>query len=146
MKKTILFFSLLLTLNGVAFAFTEVLTYLKGRAETDAISLDWQSGTETGVKTYTVERSDYKTSDFKEISTITATGNNSSYHYRDAAVNSAPMSGSGSGHTNMPMSDLFKYRIRINYANAVSYSQTIPVTRPSAGVKRTWGMIKEMFR
>lgn len=146
MKKAFLLLSLLLTLSGVAFGFSEVLTYLKGRAETDAIALDWQSGTETGIKSYAVERSDIKTSDFKEIGSVTATGNNSTYHYRDIAVNGAPISGSGSSHSNMPLSDLFKYRIRLNYDNAVSYSQTITVTRPSAGVKRTWGMIKEMFR
>ena len=140
MKKA-LFLLLIVCFTGVAFGFTEVLTYLKGRAETDAVSLDWQSGTETGVKSYAIERSDYKTSDFKEIGTVNATGNNSTYHFRDAV-----MTNGSANHSNTPLSDLFKYRIRINYANAVSYSQTIPVTRPSAGVKRTWGMIKEMFR
>lgn len=145
MKKA-LFLLLIVSLTGVAFGFSEVLTYLKGRAETDAIALDWQSGTETGVKSYAIERSDIKTSDFKEIGSVSATGNNSTYHYRDAAINGAPMNGSGSNHSNMPLSDLFKYRIRLNYDNVVSYSQTIFVTRPSAGVKRTWGMIKEMFR
>ena len=144
MKKA-LFLLLIVSLTGVAFGFTEVLTYLKGRAETDAIALDWQSGTESGVKSYSIERSDIKTADFKEIGSVSATGNNSTYHFRDVAVSGAPIAGS-SNHSNMPLSDLFKYRIRLNYDNAVSYSQTISVTRPAAGVKRTWGMIKEMFR
>jgi hypothetical protein len=145
MKKA-LFLLLVVTLTGAAFGFSEVLTYLKGSVGTDAISLDWQSGIETGVRSYAIERSDIKTSDFKEIGSVTATGNNSTYHYRDAAINGANMAGSSSNHSNMPLSDLYKYRIRINYDNAVSYSQTITVTRPSASVKRTWGMIKEMFR
>jgi hypothetical protein len=145
MKKA-LFLLLTVSLVGVAFGFTEVLTYLKGSAATDAITLDWQSGTETGVRSYAIERSDIKTSDFKEIGSVTATGNNSTYHYRDAAINGAQISGSTSNHSNLPLSDLYKYRIRLNYDNAVSYSQTITVTSPSAGVKKTWGMIKEMFR
>jgi hypothetical protein len=145
MKKA-LFVLLALSLAGVAFGFSEVITYLKGTPGTDAITLDWQSGVETGVRSYAVERSDLKTSDFKEIGSVTATGNNSTYHYRDAAINGANIKGSNGGGSVVPLSDLFKYRIRINYDNAVSYSQTIPVTRPSAGVKRTWGMIKEMFR
>ncbi len=144
--KKVLFVFMIVSLTGVAFGFSEVLTYLKGRAETDAIALDWQSGTETGVKSYTIERSDIKTSDFRDIGIVSATGNNSTYRYRDVAINGAPMNGSGSNHSNMPLSDLFKYRLRLNYDNVVSYSQTIFVTRPSAGVKRTWGMIKEMFR
>jgi hypothetical protein len=145
MKKAIFMLALLAAVSGAAYGFTEVLTYLKGSASTDAINLDWQSGTETGVKSFSIERSDIKTSDFKEIGTLAATGNNSTYHYRDAGVNGAS-NGSGSNHSAVPLSDLFKYRIRINYESAVSYSQTISVTRPSAGVRRTWGMIKEMFR
>jgi hypothetical protein len=127
MKKTLLLLLLSFSLAGIAI-------------------LDWQSGIETGVKSYAIERSDIKTSDFKEIGSVAATGNNSTYHYRDAAIGGVAKNGGGGSGSITPMSDLFKYRIRINYANAVSYSQTIPVTRPSAGVKRTWGMIKEMFR
>jgi hypothetical protein len=144
MKKA-LFLFLVFSLTGIAFGFTEVLTYLKGHPETDAIVLDWQSGVETGIKSYAIERSDIKTNNFSEIGSVTATGNNSTYHYRDVAVNGAATNNGGSGHLS-PLSDLYKYRIRLNYDNAVSYSQTIQVTRPSAGVKRTWGMIKEMFR
>jgi len=145
MKKA-LFLLLVVSLTGIAFGFTEVLTYLKGSVGTDAISIDWQSSTETGVRSYAIERSDIKTSDFKEIGSVAATGNNSTYHYRDAAVSGTAMTGSSSNHSNMPLSNLYKYRIRLNYDNAVSYSQTITVTSPSASVKRTWGMIKEMFR
>jgi hypothetical protein len=44
------------------------------------------------------------------------------------------------------MSDAFQYRLRINLADGeVSYSNTISVTKPASGVRRTWGMIKEMF-
>ena len=145
MKKAF-FVLLIFSLSGVAFGFTEVLTYLKGTPSTDAITLDWQSGIETGVKSYSIERSDIKSSDFKEIGSVAATGNNSTYHFRDAAISGANQAGSSSNHSAMPLGDLFKYRIRLNYDNAVSYSQTINVTRPIAGVKRTWGMIKEMFR
>jgi len=145
MKKAF-FLLLLASLAGAAYGFSEVLTYLKGSASTDAITLDWQSGTETGVRSYAIERSDAKSNDFREIGSLTAKGNNSSYNYRDAAINGAPISGSASNHGFVPLSDLYKYRLRLNYDNAVSYSQTISVSKPIAGVKRTWGMIKEMFR
>jgi hypothetical protein len=143
-KKALLFISLLITLSG--FAFTEVLTYLKGRVDADAILIEWQSGNEVGVLKYTVERSDIKTNDFEELAAIPSTGNNSSYRYRDASVNEIAPNGNGSGGHKAPLADLYKYRIKLNYTDAVSYSQSITVTRPSSGVKRTWGMIKEMFR
>jgi len=145
-KKALFLISFFTLLSG--FAFTEVLTYLKGRVDADAILVEWQSGNEAGVLNYTVERSDIKENDFEELSTISASGNNASYRYRDASVNeiAAPGTNGGSGRNKAPLADLYKYRIKINYADAVSYSQSITVTRPSSGVKRTWGMIKEMFR
>lgn len=143
-KKAFLFISLL-SFSG--FAFTEVLTYLKGHAETDAIVIEWQSANEEGVKNFAIERSEIKSNDFEELATIATTGANSTYRYRDAAVNGmAPQGGSGGMGAKTPLADLYKYRIKINYADAVSYSNSITVTRPSSVVKRTWGMIKEMFR
>jgi hypothetical protein len=146
MKKGFFAYILIFSLAGIAYGFSEVLTYFKGSPSVDAITLDWQSGTETGVISYTIERSDIKTSEFKEMGVVMAVGNNSTYRFRDAAVSGITSNSSGGGHSQVPLSDLFKYRLRLNYRNAVSYSQTIRVTRPSAGVKRTWGMIKEMFR
>ncbi len=146
MKKALFILVTLLTASQVAFGFAELLTYLKGHADADAITLDWQSGNEAGVKSYSIERSDIKTDNFTEIAVVSATGSNSTYHYRDINFNSIQQQGQqGSGHMT-PLSDLYKYRLKIVYTNAVSYSQTITVTRPTAGVKRTWGMIKEMFR
>jgi hypothetical protein len=140
-----LFIVATIIIAGVAYSFPEVLTYLKGHTETDAIVLEWQSGNEDGVKSYSVERSDINSSNFQEITTMPATGSNSSYRYRDGAVSSAGNGGT-SGGSKVPLADLYKYRLKINYEKEISYSQTISVTRPSSGVKRTWGMIKEMFR
>ena len=147
MKKIFLLLAVVFVVgSGFAFAFTEVISYLKGRAETDAVVLEWQSGTEDGVKSFSVERSDIKSSDFSEVAILPATGSNSYYKFRDAAVNMAPLNGGVNQSPKLPLSDLYKYRLKINYAKEISYSQTISVTRPSSGVKRTWGMIKEMFR
>jgi len=146
MKKS-LFIVLFLSAALTAYGFSTVLTYLKGHAETDAIVLEWQSGSEEGVKSYTIERAEVNSTDFKELSTLTSTGNNSSYRYRDVAINSMVQSGGVANNPKVPLADLFKYRLKMNYdKEVVSYSQTISVTRPSSGVKRTWGMIKEMFR
>lgn len=146
MKKPLLIL-LFLSATLTAYGFSTVLTYLKGHAETDAIVLEWQSGSEDGVKSYVVERAEVNSMDFSELSTIISTGDNSSYRYRDAAINSIAQIGGTAQNPNVPLADLYKYRLKMNYdKEVVSYSQTISVTRPSSGVKRTWGMIKEMFR
>lgn len=147
MKKAIFVLFAVLVVSNVAFGFSELLSYLKGHADADAITLDWQSGNEAGVKSYAIERSDIKSDNFTELTVIDASGSNSTYHFRDVNFNYMPQAGqSNNGGHVVPMSDLYKYRLKINYTSAVSYSQTITVTRPTAGVKRTWGMIKEMFR
>lgn len=147
MKRAIFILFTVLAVSNVAFGFSELLSYLKGHADADAITLDWQSGNEAGVINYSIERSDIKSDNFTELSVLAATGSNSTYHFRDVNFNSMAQQGQSSdGAHIVPMSDLYKYRLKINYSNAVSYSQTITVTKPTAGVKRTWGMIKEMFR
>lgn len=146
MKRAFFTAAVLLLAVQTAFGFTELLNYLKGRVEADAITLDWQSNNETGVKSYVIERSEINSENYKELGTLTATGSNSSYHYRDVNFSIAQQQSSSNNGGNHTLSELYKYRLKINYGNAISYSQTITVTRPSAGVKRTWGMIKEMFR
>lgn len=146
MKRAFLIAFVLVVGVQTAFGFTELLNYLKGRVEADAIALDWQSNSETGVKSYVIERSEINSENYKELGTLSATGSNSTYHFRDANFSITQQQGASNNGGNHTMSELYKYRLKINYSNAISYSQTITVTRPSAGVKRTWGMIKEMFR
>ena len=143
MKKGLLALVVLIVAVQFAFGFDQVLTYFRGHADSDSIGLDWQSGNETGVRSYHVERSDIKGDNFTEVGSVVATGSNSTYHYRDASFSSIQQQGGSNG--SVPMSDLYKYRLKLVYDNAISYSQPISVTRPSASVKLTWGMIKEMF-
>jgi hypothetical protein len=129
---------------GAAFAdYSGVIDSFTAHTDGDVISVDWKTGVETGVRSYVIERSDVGTSAFSPMGTMTASGNYSNYHFKDVHVSGAQASGQASPKT--PASDLYKYRIQITYDNAVSYSSTIFVTRPSSGVRRTWGMIKEMF-
>ncbi len=144
MKKTILLTVFLLVAAGIAYAdFSSVIDSFTAHTDGDVISVDWKTGVETGVKSYIVERSDIGTSAFSQVGSLNATGNYSNYHFRDVHVSGAQPSGQGSPKT--PASDLYKYRLQISFDNAVSYSSTIFVSRPSSGVRRTWGMIKEMF-
>lgn len=144
MKKTLLIAVFLLVAAGAALAdYSGVIDSFTAHTDGDVISVDWKSSVESGVKSYVVERSDVGTSAFSPVGTINASGNYSNYHFKDVHVSSAMPTGQNAPKT--PASDLYKYRLQIDYDNAVSYSSTIFVTRPSSGVRRTWGMIKEMF-
>jgi len=145
MKRFLLTFVALLALASTAFAFDAVIERLTARPEGENIRLEWRSGNEAGVQSYIIERSDARMNDYEELGTITATGNNSFYSYTDNRIAGSIMPNNQMGGAMKPMADLFKYRLKLVYTNAISYSQTVSVTKPSAGVRRTWGMIKEMF-
>ena len=114
------------------------------RPDGDGITLEWKSLSETGIKSYAVERSDVRLNNFQEVGSVPVTGNNSYYKFHDGQLSSAPLAGQTGG--TQPMADAYKYRLRMNLTTGeVSYSETVNVTKPSSGVRRTWGMIKEMF-
>lgn len=146
MKKfiVVLFFSA--AFAGIAGALTNnVLTYFSGRQEGEAISVEWRSGVEAGIKEYVVERTTSRTEDYKSVGTVKAQGNYASYRYRDTKPMIMMASDAENPTPSQATTDLFKYRLKMVYQKEISYSQAISVTKPSSGVKRTWGMIKEMF-
>ena len=130
----------------LGFDYAGAIDSFTARPDGDGITLEWRSQAESGIKSYTVERTDARTTThFQETGTVLANGSYNYYKYHDGRVNSAPIAGGGT-NTIKPLSDAYKYRLRMNLATGeVSYSQTVNVTRPSSGVRRTWGMIKEMF-
>lgn len=142
MKGPFLTFAAIAVLSTLVFADTGGISYFSARPDGDAVVIEWKSGSEAGIRSYNIERSDVRTNDFSALSTFAPSGSYTYYKYRDVHVNSIAVAQSGALK---PMADMYKYRVRINYASEVSYSETISVTRPSSGVRRTWGMIKEMF-
>lgn len=146
MKKGLIIVSILLIGATVAQAVSNgVLDYFSGRMEGDAISLEWKSSIETGLKHYVVERTTNKTQDYKEVGTIKALGSFATYRHKDVRPAFNVQAGEMQEFQPEPMADLYKYRLKLIYDKEISYSQTISVSKPSSGVKRTWGMIKEMF-
>jgi hypothetical protein len=142
MKGPFLTIAAIAVLSTLVFADTGGISYFSARPDGDAVVVEWKSGAEAGVRSYVIERSDVRTNDFSTLSTLSPSGSYTYYKFRDVHVNSIATFQSGAMK---PTADMYKYRIRINYASEVSYSETISVTRPSSGVRRTWGMIKEMF-
>lgn len=142
MRGSLLTIAAIAVLSTLVFADTGGISYFSARPDGDAVVVEWKSGNEAGVRNYSVERSDVRTNDFSAIGTLSPAGSSTYYKFRDVHVNSIATAQSGGM---APTADMYKYRVRINYASEVSYSETISVTRPSSGVRRTWGMIKEMF-
>jgi hypothetical protein len=108
-----------------------------------SITVEWRVTNEKGVAFYDVERSPVNQNDFKKIGTVTARGGSQSYRFvDDNAIASNPNAGS-----TVQAGTVYVYRLKIVDANdAITYSTSISVTHTISSVRRTWGMIKEMFR
>ncbi len=144
--KSLLIVAAIVALGVIAgFDYAAGVDTFTARPDGDGITLEWHSEVETGITNYMVQRSNAQTPDnFENVGTVTATGNYSYYKFHDSNPSVAGLAGqSGGAHI---LSDAFRYRLEINLSSGdISYSQTVSVTKPSSGVRRTWGMIKEMF-
>lgn len=145
MKSFLLILGSLAFLAVIGWDSTGVVDSFTAQPDGDGITLNWHSEIETGITGYSVQRADISsTNDFETVGSVAATGNYSYYKFHDANVSSAPLAGQ-SGNLKA-LSNAYKYRLQINLSSGdISYSQTVSVTSPSSGVRRTWGMIKEMF-
>ena len=118
------------------------LDYLTAKSDGKTITIEWKSTTERGITRYEVERASAD-QQYRFVATVDATGGSSLYHYTDE---DAFMKQTGE---NPSISQLTKYTYRLKYIgndNSTSYSNSVSVAHNVSGVRRTWGMIKEMFR
>lgn len=109
------------------------ISYFHARSESDDIRLEWQTGDESNLQKFVIERRTPQSS-YIEVESIAPKGNNSYYTYLDQ-------------NTYKTNDAIFAYRLKIVDANGtVTYSSDASVSLNISGVKRTWGSIKAMFR
>ena len=111
-----------------------MLRDFRAHSEGENIKVEWETGDESNVQSFVVERSSSQ-SDFTEISSpILPKGSNSYYSFLDESL--------------FKNTDyVFQYRLKIvDVDGTVSHSAVISVAPKISGLKRTWGSIKAMFR
>jgi hypothetical protein len=132
MKKVLLGLFLILFISTL-FA-GAILSDFRAHSEGENIKVEWETGDESNIQSFVVERSSSQSS-FSEISSpMQPKGNNSYYSFLDESL--------------FKVNDyVFQYRLKIvDNDGTISYSATISVTPKISGLKRTWGSIKAMFR
>jgi hypothetical protein len=131
----------LLTLLGLtlviatALANPSVFSYFRATPQNDDIVVQWRSMNESGVQYYDVERSSEDVPEFRRLERVSAKGGGTSYSYVDNGAFYKPSSGKR-----------FSYRIRAYGSSGEQYSPIQTVVHEVSSVKRSWGMIKELFR
>ena len=128
LSTIILTFAIIATVYAGAY-----IEYFHGRSDSEDVRLEWQTGEETNLQKFVLERKTPQSS-FTEIATVSPKGNNSYYSFVDQ----------NAYKTN---DIVFVYRLKIVDNNGqITYSHETTVSHSISGVKRTWGSIKAMFR
>ncbi len=130
-----------ITLNKILLSFLLISSVFAGAYiynfnvtnEGDNIKIEWNTGQESNLKDFVIQRRTAQTSFFTDLATIQPQGSNSYYSYIDRAA--------------YKTTDVFfVYQLKIeDNDGTVTYLQK-PISHSISAVKRTWGSIKAMFR
>ncbi len=141
MIRRLAILAVLVCTTVVAYGVQVTLQYFNAKSNGTSISLEWKSTAESNLMQYEIERAG-EDNQFRYVATLQSRGNNTVYSYRDDEA-----FGKGDGNDGSVARNYFTYRLKmVTQERAASYSNTIGVTHNVSGIKRTWGMIKEMFR
>jgi hypothetical protein len=113
----------------------DIFGYIKATSQGDQIVLQWRTTSETGIHSFEIERKSEEVTDFRRVGRIDAKGNGSTYQYTD---NGAFFKSEAARQ--------FTYRIKAVGPSVEQYSTTSTATHEVSSVRRSWGMIKELFR
>ncbi len=144
MKRKTVLICMLLSCVIALYAGNNVLDYLTASSDGSRITVEWRRSDERDVQNYVIEKS-ISGKKFETVHTEKARGNSSGYrwvddnpYFKDACAKpNNKIQGDGK----------FSYRVQVLHNdNSRSYSEAVNVTQKINSIKRTWGMIKEMFR
>jgi hypothetical protein len=140
MKRTLTVLVAALALFASAQAVQVTLQYFQAKSNGNSIVVEWKSSSEADVAQYEIERAGAD-KQFRFVATVAAKGSNQSYSFKDDEA-----FGKGDADKNIA-ANYFTYRLKVvTQDKNASYSNTVGVVHNVSGIKRTWGMIKEMFR
>lgn len=138
--KKLIFISFFLVATAVLLATTLSFTHIDARPDGDNVLIEWTLGDESGVKMFEVYR--FNNGFYTKIADKEPKGNNSSYKYIDPEAFIK-------NKKNMQVQEKInlKYKIKVKYDDgSTRESEDVEVSYNISSVKRTWGMIKELFR
>ena len=121
---------------GTIIAAGNVFLSVKAESRGEEIVLEWNTGGETGFHTFEIERKSNEVPTYRRIGQIVAKGDNGSYRFVD----------NGAFYKTNADKE-FTYRVKAVGSMVEQYSPPVTVSHQVvSSVKRSWGMIKELFR
>ncbi|MGE5481265.1 MAG: hypothetical protein ACM3U1_12665 [Chloroflexota bacterium] len=143
MKLKLLIIFTLITVGAVVYAMSGLFESVVASSDGRAITIEWRTSDEAGVKYFVVERGSGKTS-YQAIASKTAKGSPSVYKHvdEDGLMKKFEVS-----EGQLQSDKVYTYRIKAVYNDKKTFtSDAVYVMHKTSSFRRTWGMIKEMFR
>jgi hypothetical protein len=135
-RRIVITFAGLVAIVVVAIASPVMFSAFRAVPKNDDIELSWRTSNESGVQYFDIERRSDDLPEFRRLDRIAARGGASAtYVYVDNGAFYKPTAGKR-----------FSYRIRAGGSGGEQLSPIVTVEHEVSSVKRSWGMIKELFR
>lgn len=137
--RKVLTIALLLCTVFVVYAAETAFDFFTAKSDGKVIAIEWRASVEKGIRSYEIERA---SSDqvYRTVTTMDPKGSQYTYRFVDE---DALMK----GDQQRIAARVYSYRLKmVAYDNSVTYSNSVSVAHSVSGIRRTWGMIKEMFR
>ena len=131
----------LISATTLLFANLQVIKTFKATTNGDAVNVEWETISEKNVSSFELQRR--TNGSFKTIHSLKAKGEPSTYKFTDSDSFTKEIM-----NDNIQAENVASYRIKIIYADnsPFTYTNEIDVTRNISTIRRTLGMIKEMFK
>ena len=143
MKRLIFIILFVLSAIALVFASDGVVKSFSAESGGDFVTVKWATDNESNVKLFEIERSTAD-NNFKKIHQKLSQGKSSTYSYLDEE---AFMKQDGGSNPDLKSQSIYSYRIKVVYKdNSTSFTDEAYVAHKPSSIRRTWGMIKEMFR
>jgi hypothetical protein len=112
-----------------------LFSFVKAVPQGDEIAIQWQTSNEYGVQSFEIERKSDESPEYRRLTRVEPRGAGFMYTYIDDGAFYKSAS-----------SKQFTYRIRAVGPSTQQYSPSISIAHEVSSVRKSWGMIKELFR
>jgi hypothetical protein len=112
-----------------------LFSYVKAVPKGDEIAIQWQTSNESGIQSFEIERKSDESPEYRRLTRVEPRGTGFMYTYMDDGAFYKSSS-----------SKRFTYRIKAVGSAVQQYSPSISIAHEVSSVRKSWGMIKELFR
>lgn len=141
MKKALIIIFVIIAFTTVYAVNSAVRTFRAFSTGTN-ITVEWSTSDENNLKQFELQRSG-NNAGYKKVKLFEAVGKANDYKFVDEEA----LLKEGDINPEAQSGKVYSYRLKLIYSSgSEELSESISVTHQTNSIRRTWGMIKELFR